>query len=192
MSNRIRILKTDILSQSKYTLKKVTYENVNKDGTGETLTRDVYDRGDAAAILLYNTATKTVLLTKQFRLPSFLNGNADGMLIEVCAGMLDEDDAEACARREAEEETGYKISNLKKAFEAYASPGALTERLHCFVAAYTLDMKVGKGGGLAAKGEQIELLEPTLDAALRMIETGEIRDAKTIMLLQYAKLNALV
>ena len=188
MSDRIKILGTEVLHQSKYTLKNVTYTEGDED---KKLTREVYDRGDAAAILLYNKEAKTVVLTKQFRLPSFLNGNPQGVLIEACAGMLDEDDAEACARREAEEETGYRVQAVQHAFDAYTSPGAVTEVIHCFVAEYTPGMKVSKGGGLALEGEAIELLEPTLNAALHMITTGEIKDAKTIMLLQYAKLQNL-
>jgi nudix-type nucleoside diphosphatase (YffH/AdpP family) len=192
MSSTIKIRSTEVLFQSRYTLKKVSYETIEKDGTSKTITHEVYHRGDAAAILLYNKQQKTVILTKQLRLPSFLNGNPAGMLIEVCAGMLDGDNAEACARREAEEETGYKVADVQHAFDAYTSPGGLTEIIYCFVAAYTPDMKVAEGGGLAAEGEQIELLGPTLDEALHMIKTGEIKDAKTIMLLQYAKLHNLV
>jgi GDP-mannose pyrophosphatase NudK len=118
------------------------------------------------------------VLTRQFRLPSFLNGNPDGMLIEVCAGMLDGDDPATCARREAVEETGYKVEEVQHAFDTYTSPGGVTELIHCFVAAYTPDMKVSKGGGLPEEGEKIELLEPTLDAALHMIDTGAIRMLK--------------
>jgi GDP-mannose pyrophosphatase NudK len=190
MNESVKVIKTEVLHQSKYTLKNVTYEAGNDKA--KALTREVYDRGDAAAILLYNKQQKSVLLTKQFRLPSFLNGNASGMLIEVCAGMLDKDDPETCARREAKEETGYKIETVQHAFDAYTSPGGITEIIHCFVAAYTPDMKVDAGGGLAAEGEHIELLEPLLDDALNMIATGEIKDAKTIMLLQHVKLQNLV
>jgi nudix-type nucleoside diphosphatase (YffH/AdpP family) len=189
MSDTIKIQRTEVLSQSKYTLKNVTYKAGND---GKEQTREVYDRGDAAAILLYNPHAKTVVLTKQFRLPAFLNGHPDGMLIEVCAGMLDKDDPATCARREAKEETGYKIETVQHAFDAYTSPGGVTEKIHCFVAPYTPDMKVAKGGGLAEEGEAINLLEPTLDAALHMIATGEIKDAKTIMLLQYARLHNLL
>ena len=188
MGDNITITKTEVLHQSKYTLKNVTYETVNS----KPQTREVYDRGDAAAVLLYNKESKKVVLTRQLRLPTFLNGNPSGMLIEVCAGMLDNDDPATCARREAEEETGYQIDQVQHAFDTYTSPGGVTERLYCFVAAYTPEMKVSKGGGLAEEGEEIELLEPTLDEALRMIETGAIKDAKTIMLLQYAKLHNLV
>ncbi len=187
----MKIIKTEVLHQSKYTLTNVTYEEGKGDGTAKNVTREVYERGDAAAILLYNKQHKTVVLTKQFRLPSFLNGNKNGVLIEACAGMLDTDDPETCARREAEEESGFKIDAVQHAFSAYTSPGGLTEIIHCFVAEYTPEMKVAAGGGLAAEGEHIELLEPTLDAALNMIATGEIKDAKTIMLLQYAKLHHL-
>src|SRR6478672_4181462 len=183
MAKPIKIVNTEVLHKSKYTLKNVTYEEQKEGSTAKTIMREVYDRGSAAAVLLYNKQQKTVVLTKQFRLPSFLNGNKDGVLIEACAGMLDKDDPETCARREAEEETGYKIVGVQHAFDAYTSPGGVTEILYCFVAEYTPEMKVAAGGGLAAEGEHIELLEPTLDAALHMITTGEIKDAKTIMLL---------
>lgn len=192
MSPAINITKTDILSDNWYTLKKVTYEYTTPDGTKQTLTREAYDRGNGAAILLYNTEQKTVILTRQFRLPTYINGNADGMLIETCAGLLDEKDPEACARREAQEETGYTVGEVKKAFEAYMSPGAVTEILYFYVAPYTADMKTSAGGGLEEEHEDIEVLELPAATAMAMIETGEIRDAKTIMLLQYAALQQLV
>lgn len=192
MPNEIWIVKSEVLHQSKYTLKKVTYEVPDAHGNIKQQTREVYHRGDAAAILLYNNEHKTVVLTKQFRLPSFLNGNSNGHLIEVCAGMLDNDDAETCARREAEEESGYRAEAVKHAFDAYTSPGGVTEIIHCFTGSYTPGKKIGSGGGLAHEGEQIELLEPTLDEALRMIDCGDIKDAKTIMLLQWMKLKNII
>lgn len=192
MNDNIKILKTEVLSDNWYVLKKVTYEFLKKDGTWQTQTREAYDRGNGATILLYNTEAKTVVLTRQFRLPSFINGNTDGMLIEACAGLLDADNAEDCIKRETEEETGYKISEVRKIFEAYMSPGSVTEILYFFVAAYSKAMKVQAGGGLSEEEEHIEVLEPTLDEALHMIDTGEIKDGKTIMLLQYAKLHNLV
>lgn len=192
MSNTIRIQKTEILSDNWYILKKITYDYLKKDGSWETHNREAYDRGNGATILLYNKESKTVILTRQFRLPTFINGNESGMLIEACAGLLDKDNAEDCIKRETEEETGYKISSVQKIFEAYMSPGSVTELLYFFVAEYSKDMKINDGGGLAHEQEDIEVLEITLDKALGMINTGEIKDGKTIMLLQYVKLNGLV
>ena len=192
MITDVNILETEVLSKNWYTLKKITYEYTTTDGTRRKQTREAYDRGNGAAILLYNTAAKTVILTRQFRLPSFINGNANGMLIEACAGLLDKDNPEDCIRRETEEETGYKISDVRKIYEAYMSPGSVTEILYFFVAAYTSAMKVSEGGGLEHEQENIEVLELGSDKALQMIEQGQIKDAKTIMLLQYAKLNNLI
>jgi len=192
MAENVRILQTDILSNNWYTLKKITYEFTKKDGSLQVNTREAYDRGNGATILLYNKEQKTVILTRQFRLPSFINGNADGMLIEACAGLLDKDNPEDCIKRETEEETGYQVKDVQKIFEAYMSPGSVTEVLYFFVAAYTKAMKVNDGGGVEEEQENIEVLEMNFAEAMRKIETGEIKDAKTIMLLQYAKLNNLV
>lgn len=188
-NTKIDILKTEILSDNWYTLKKVTFNILKKDGTSETQSREAYDRGNGAVILLYNKTSGTVILTRQFRLPTFINGNPDGMLIEACAGLLDNDNPEECIKRETEEETGYKISKVEKVFEAYMSPGSVTEILHFFVAEYSNEMKVTNGGGLADEGENIEVLELSFDEALAMIDNGEIKDAKTIMLLQYIRLK---
>ncbi|WP_295794706.1 GDP-mannose pyrophosphatase NudK [Mucilaginibacter sp.] len=190
MSN-IKILNTEILSNNWYTLKKVTYEILQK---GEVLVqnREAYDRGNGATILLYNKEKQSVILTRQFRMPTFINGNASGYLIEACAGLLDTDNAEDCIRRETEEETGFKITHVEKIFEAYMSPGSVTEILYFFVAEYTKEMKVTEGGGLEEESENIEVLELSFTEALGMIKTGEIMDAKTIMLLQYAALNNLL
>ncbi len=192
LTEKVNILSTEILSNNWYTLKKVTYEYLQKDGTIQTQSREAYDRGNGATILLYNKEHKTVILTRQFRLPSFINGNPTGMLIEACAGLLDKDNAEDCIKRETEEETGYKITDVRKIFEAYMSPGSVTEILYFFVAEYTLSQKVTEGGGIAHEQEDIEVLEITLDIAMDMITTGEIKDGKAIMLLQYAKLSGLV
>lgn len=192
MISNVKIIKTDILSDNWYILKKVTYEYTKKDGTKLTQSREAYDRGNGATILLYNLQQKTVILTKQFRLPSYINGNENGMLIEACAGLLDKDNAEDCIKRETEEETGYKISEVKKIFEAYMSPGSVTEILYFFIAEYSKDMKVNEGGGVEHEEENIEVLELNFDDALRKIETGEIKDAKTIMLLQYIRLNKIL
>ena len=188
----IRILKTEILSKNWYTLKKVSYEYQKKDGTRQTQQREAYDRGNGAVILLYNRESKTVILTRQFRLPTYINGNATGMLIEACAGLLDKDNPEECIIRETEEETGYKIGHAEKIFEAYMSPGSVTEILYFFLAEYTSSMKINEGGGIAHEQEDIEVLEIDFEKALRMVELGEIRDAKTIMLLQYLKLKNLM
>lgn len=190
--NQVRILQTEILSSNWYTLKKVTYTFLNKDGSTQTQVREAYDRGNGAAILLYNREQGTVILTRQFRLPTFINGNESGMMTEACAGLLDEDNPEDCIRRETEEETGYTIKAVQKIFEAYMSPGSVTEILYFFVAEYSKEMKTGTGGGVAQEQENIEVLELKFDAAFNMIASGEIKDAKTIMLLQYAKLNGLL
>jgi len=189
---KIEITNTKILSNNWYTLKKVTFNYQKTDGSWETQEREAYDRGNGAVILLYNKPQRTVILTRQFRLPTYINGNASGMMIEACAGLLDEDNAEDCIRRETEEETGYQITQVKKLFQAYMSPGSVTEVLHFFSAEYDKSMKVSDGGGVAHEHENIEVLELDIDQAYGMIATGEIKDAKTIMLLQYAKINALV
>ncbi len=192
MSSNIKIINTEILSDNWYILRKFTYQYTKKDGTTQIQSREAYDRGNGAVILLYNTLQKTVILTRQFRLPTFVNGNADGYLIEACAGLLDKDNAEDCIRRETEEETGYKISKVQKIFEAYMSPGSVTEILYFFIAEYSKDMKVNDGGGLAHEEENIEVLELTIDVAMDMVSAGEIKDGKTIMLLQYVKLNLIL
>ncbi|SEW11459.1 nudix-type nucleoside diphosphatase, YffH/AdpP family [Chryseobacterium wanjuense] len=186
---KIDILNTEILSDNWYTLKKVTFNLIKKDGTTEKQSREAYDRGNGAVILLYNTTSNTVILTRQFRLPTFINGNPSGMMIEACAGLLDNDNPEECIKRETEEETGYKISKVEKIFEAYMSPGSVTEILHFFIAEYSTEMKVANGGGLAEEGENIEVLELPFDEALSMIDKGDIKDAKTIMLLQYIRIK---
>jgi GDP-mannose pyrophosphatase NudK len=170
----------------------VTYEYVKSNGERKVQSREAYDRGNGAAILLYNKENRTVILTRQFRLPTFINGNESGMLIEACAGLLDKDDPETCIRRETEEETGYKVHDVQKVFEAYMSPGSVTEILYFFVARYTTQMKLTEGGGTDHEEENIEVLEMSVDRAIEMMKTGEIRDAKTIMLLQYALLNNLL
>jgi nudix-type nucleoside diphosphatase (YffH/AdpP family) len=189
MRDKIRILRTEVLSDNWYTLRKITYEYFKKDGTIQTQSREAYDRGNGATILLYNTQLKTVVLTRQFRLPTYVNGNETGMLIEACAGLLDKDNAEDCIRRETQEETGYKVTDVRKVFEAYMSPGSVTEMLYFFIAEYSKEMKVTDGGGIEHEEENIEVLEIGIDKAMSMINTGEIRDGKTIMLLQYIKLN---
>ena len=189
MIDNIKIIDTQILSDNWYVLRKITYEYSKKDGTKLTQSREAYDRGNGATILIYNKEQKTIILTKQFRLPTYLNGNASGMLIEACAGLLDKDNAEDCIRRETEEETGYKIKDVRKIFEAYMSPGSVTEILYFFIAEYSKEMKVNEGGGAEHEEENIEVLELSFDTAIEMMNTGEIKDAKTIILLQYIKLH---
>lgn len=192
MIDNIKILDTKVLSDNWYVLKKITYEYTKKDGTKLTQSKEAYDRGNGATILLYNKEQKTVILTRQFRLPTFVNGNENGMLIEACAGLLDKDNAEDCIKRETEEETGYKITDVRKIFEAYMSPGSVTEILYFFIAEYSKEMKVNEGGGLEHEEENIEVLELGIKKAMKMIESGEIKDGKTIMLLQYIKLNKIL
>ena len=192
MNEKIKNLTTEILSNNWYTLKKVSYDFLKNNGTWQPQTREAYDRGNGAAILLYNKEQGTVILTRQFRMPTFINGNETGMLIEACAGLLDKDNPEDCIKRETEEETGYKITDVQKVFEVYMSPGSVTEILYLFIAAYTSDMKINSGGGIEHEQEDIEVLELPFHRAFNMIETGEIKDAKTIMLLQYIKLNHLL
>lgn len=188
----ITIQKTELLSDNWYVLNKVTFDYQKKDTSLITQKREVYDRGNGAAILLYNSTQKTVILTRQFRLPTYLNGNKTGMMIEVCAGLLDQDHPEQCIIRETEEETGYRLSSVRKVFESYMSPGAVTEILYFFVGEYNASMKVSEGGGVEHEQENIDVLEYTFEEAYAMIASGQIKDAKTIMLLQYAKINALV
>ena len=192
LKNNVKIITTEILSDNWYTLRKVTYEYLKKNGSWQTQSREAYDRGNGAAILLYNVSLKTVILTRQFRMPTFINGNDNGMLIEACAGLLDKDNPEDCIKRETEEETGYKITHVKKVFEAYMSPGSVTEILYFFIAEYSPAMKVTVGGGIAHEQEEIEVLELPMETALQMIETGDIKDGKTIMLLQYLRLKNIV
>ncbi len=189
MIKDIKILETHILSDNWYTLKKIIYSYTKKDGSQLTRSREAYDRGNGSTILLYNKNQQTVILTRQFRLPTFINGNETGMMIEACAGLLDNDNAEDCIRRETEEETGYKITAVEKIFEAYMSPGSVTEILHFFIAAYSKEMKMSEGGGAENEEENIEVLEIDISKAMAMITNGQIKDAKTIMLLQYIKLN---
>lgn len=187
----VRIVQTDILSDNWYTLRKVTFEIEKLDGTKETQSREAYDRGNGAVILLYNRSQGSVVLTRQFRLPTYINGNEDGMLIEACAGLLEEESPEECIKREAMEETGYEVGEVRKIFEAYMSPGSVTEILYFFIAEYTKKDLLSNGGGVKEEEEDIEVLELLFTDALSMIDDGQIKDAKTIMLLQYAQIHGL-
>lgn len=188
ISDRVRVKDVRILSDDYYTLKKNTFEFRRANGEWQTQTRETYDRGNCATVLPYNLAQRSVVLVRQFRYPAFVNGY-DDLLIEAAAGVLDGEAPEVRIRAEAEEETGYRLGEIRKVFEAFMSPGSITEKLHFFVAEYQPSMQVGNGGGIASEGEDIEVLELQIDQALAMIGDGRIADAKTIMLLQYAALN---
>jgi nudix-type nucleoside diphosphatase (YffH/AdpP family) len=188
ISDRVRVKDVRVLSDEYYTLKSVTFEYRHANGEWHTQTREIFDRGNAATLLPYNLATGTVVLVRQFRYPPYINGH-DDLMIEAAAGMLDDASPETRIRAEAEEETGYRLGEVRKIFEAFMSPGSITEKLHFFVAEYQASMRVGAGGGIADEGEDIEVLELPIDSALAMIADGRIADAKTIMLLQYAALH---
>jgi nudix-type nucleoside diphosphatase (YffH/AdpP family) len=188
ISDRIRVQNVRVLSENHYTLKTTTFAWRRANGAWQTQHRETYDRGNGATLLPYNLAQRTVVLVRQFRYPAFVNGYND-LLIEAAAGLLDNESPEVRIRAEAEEETGYRLGDIRKVFEAFMSPGAVTEKLHFFVAAYEPAMKIGSGGGIADEGEDIEVLELPIDLALAMIGDGRIADAKTIILLQYAALH---
>ncbi len=191
MAERVRVREVRVLSDDWYLLKKTTLDYKRRDGSWQTLNRETYDRGNGAAILLYDPARGTVLLIRQFRYPAFVNGHPEP-LIEVPAGLLDELSPEEAIRREAEEEAGCHVAQPRRVFEAFMSPGSVTERLVYFVAEYSAATRIADGGGVAAEGEDIEVLERSLDDALAMVTRGEIVDGKTILLLQYAKLHGLL
>jgi len=188
ISDRIRVHDVRLLSDNHYTLKTTSFEWRRANGEWQTQARETYDRGNGATLLPYNLAQRTVVLVRQFRYPAYVNGY-DDLLIETAAGLLDNETPEIRIRAEVEEETGYRLGEVRKIFEAFMSPGAVTEKLHFFVAEYQSNMRIGSGGGLASEGEDIEVLELPIDQALAMIADGRIADAKTIMLLQYAALN---
>mgnify|MGYP000852340208 FL=1 len=193
MSNKqVKNIEKKLLSDNYYILKRVTFDYLMKSGKWVNQMREVYDRGDGAGILLYNKHKGTVILIKQFRMPTYLNDNKDGFLVEVCAGLLDQDNPEACIIRETEEEVGYRLKSVKKIYEGYSSPGVMTEKMHFFVGEYTDDMKVGAGGGLASEHEDIEVLEIPFEKAVGMLDNGEIVDTRTIVLLQYALIHKLL
>ena len=187
---RIRIHKVETLSDDWFLLQKTTFDYRRNDGGWQRQTRETYDRGHGPTILLYNRERRTVVLVRQFRFPTYGNGH-DGFLIETAAGLLDQASPEERIRAEVEEETGYRVGAVSKVFEAFMSPGSVTERLHFFVAEYEPASRIGNGGGLEEEGEDIEVLELALDEAIRMMADGRIADGKTIMLLQYAALHLL-
>jgi nudix-type nucleoside diphosphatase (YffH/AdpP family) len=190
LTDRVRIRDVKILSDRHYTLRDTEFDYRRRDGTWQRISRETFDRGHAAAVLPIDSARGTVLLIKQFRLPPFETGYRQP-LIEVIAGGLDGDDAETCARKEAREEAGLELGEVREVFHCFMSPGAVSERMHLLVATYSETSRTSKGGGLAHEGEDIEVIELPLSHALAMVANGEIADAKTIILLQYAQLRGL-
>ncbi|HEX3603921.1 MAG TPA: NUDIX domain-containing protein [Steroidobacteraceae bacterium] len=190
-SSAVQILEERVLSDDWYVLKKTKFKHRRRDGRWQELVRETYDRGNGAVLLLFNAGRESVVLTRQFRFPAYVNGCAEGLLIEACAGLLDGEDPLSCICREAEEETGFTVHSPQKLFEVYMSPGSVTEKLHFFVAEYADADRAATGGGDSAEGEDIEVLELQLAEALHMIKTGAIQDGKTIMLLQHAALVGL-
>ncbi|BCF99418.1 hypothetical protein PPGU19_039870 [Paraburkholderia sp. PGU19] len=190
-AERVRIVDVQVLSDDWYLLKKTSFDFQRGDGSWQRQSRETYDRGNGATLLLYDPRRRTVVLTRQFRLPAFVNGH-EGMLIETPAGLLEEASPEERIRAEVEEETGYRVERVRKVFEAFMSPGSVTEKLYFFVAEYDADTPISRGGGIADEGEDIEVLELPFDDALAMVACGEIMDGKTIMLLQYAALHLFV
>lgn len=188
MNDRVRITEEKLLSDNWYVLKRVSFELRRRDGSWQAQTREVYDRGNGATILLYNLAQRTVVLTRQFRIPAHVNGHS-GFLIEAAAGLLDNASPEERIRLEAEEETGYRVSAVRKIYEAFMSPGSVTERIHFFIGEYQPGDRIGHGGGLIEEGEDIEVIELGFEQAIAMVASGEIADGKTIMLLQYLQLH---
>lgn len=184
----VRVAGERLLSNNWYTLKTTAFDLQRRDGSWQRQHRETYDRGNGACILLFNAGMGTVILTRQFRYPTFVNGNSSGYMVEVCAGLLDADDPETCIRRETEEETGYRIGAVKKVGACYMSPGSVTEKLHFFIAEYSPKDQVTAGGGHAHEGEDIEVLELPFNEAMAMVVDGRIQDAKTILLLQHAAL----
>lgn len=189
--SRVRLIDSKTLSHDWYLLKKYTFDFLRRDGSWQRQYREAYDRGNGATVLLYNREKRSVILVRQFRLPVFLN-NHDGFLLEAAAGLLDNLDPETRIKAEAEEETGYRLENIHKVFEAFMSPGSVTEKLHFFIAEYHADQFTGAGGGIEEEGEDVETVELGFDDALRAIKEGKIVDAKTIMLLQYLALEGVM
>lgn len=190
---QVKINDAKILSDEHYILKWLDYEIQKKNGEWVNQKREVFDHGNAVTVLLYNQANKTVILTKQFRIATYINGNKSGMLVETCAGLMDDNESpDDAIIREIKEETGYAVTNVQKVYQAYSSAGSLTELIYLYIAPYTKEQKVAKGGGLEEEGEDVKIIEMSFDEAIEMMERGEIQDAKTIILLQYAQLKGLV
>ncbi|MEM6049108.1 GDP-mannose pyrophosphatase NudK [Erwinia sp. P7711] len=184
MSAKIEVIKNKVLSENWFVLRNFTYDLIAKDGTTIRHKREVYDRGNGATILLYNREKNSVILTRQFRIATWVNGNESGMLIEACAGLLDDDSPEDCIRKEAVEETGYAVGEVEKIYEMYMSPGGVTELIHFFAAEYNDSLRANAGGGV--EDEDIDVMEIPFPQAWAMIKEGRIKDGKTVMLLQHA------
>ena len=192
MNTRVKNLKAELLSDYQCKLQKITFDYLRSDGNWQTQHRVVFSRKDATVVLLYNRETKAIILTSQFRLPTYINGNESGMLTEAPAGTIDDNESpEECIKREIEEETGYKVNKVKRVMQAYLSPGSVTEKLYFFIAEYKEAMKQGKGGG-TDESEDIEVTGTAFADAVKMVATGSIQDAKTIMLIQYAQIHKLL
>ena len=190
MSLNINVIKDKILSENWFLLRNMTYELTRSDGSVVRHRREVYDRGNGATILLYNRHKQTVVLVRQFRIATWVNGNEDGMLIETCAGLLDSDEPEECVRKEAIEETGFEVGEVRKLFELFMSPGGVTELIYFFIAEYNDTQRANGGGGV--DDEDIEVLELPYNRALEMMANGEIRDGKAVILLQYLQTSGLM
>jgi len=190
MSLKINVIKDKILSENYFILRNITYDLTRQNGEVVRHKREVYDRGNGATILLYNREKRSVLLIRQFRIATWVNGNEDGLLIETCAGLLDDDEPEVCIRKEAIEETGFQVGEVRKVFELYMSPGGVTEIVHFFVAEYSEAQRANNGGGV--EDEDIEVLELPFEQALAMVKRGEIRDGKAVILLQYLQTSGLM
>ncbi|ALN75316.1 NUDIX domain-containing protein [Aureimonas sp. AU20] len=188
IAHRIRVEDVTVLSDDWYVLRKTRFHFQRSDGTWQHQSRETYDRGNGATILLYDPSRRTVVLTRQFRYPAFVNGH-DDLLIEAPAGLLDRAEPEARIRAEVEEETGFRVREVREVFDAFMSPGSVTERLHFFVGAYEPGDRASQGGGIAEEGEDIAVMELGIEEALAMVASGTIRDGKTIMLLQHAALH---
>lgn len=191
-NSKLKNIKIALLSNNYYTLNKITFDYLMRNGQWVRQMRECYDRGDGAGILLYNIEKQTVILTNQFRMPTYMNDNDTGFLIEICAGLLDKDNPEACIIRETAEEVGYRLKSVKKIYEAYSSPGVMTEKMHFFIGEYTDHMKVNAGGGLESEHEDIEVLELPFKDVIEMLNNGKIHDTRTIVLLQYAQIHNLL
>ncbi|EML7168890.1 GDP-mannose pyrophosphatase NudK [Klebsiella aerogenes] len=190
MSLNIHVIKDKILSENYFLLRNMTYELTRRDGSVVRHKREVYDRGNGATVLLYNPNKQSMVLVRQFRVATWVNGNPDGMLIETCAGLLDNDAPEVCIRKEAIEETGYQVGEARKVFELYMSPGGVTELIHFFIAEYSEAQRANRGGGV--DDEDIEVLELPFVRALEMVASGEIQDGKAVILLQYLQNSGLM
>lgn len=187
---KIELIKDKCLSDNYFILRNLTYDLTRRNGEVVRHKREVYDRGNGATVLLYNPHKQSVVLIRQFRIATWVNGNPDGRLIETCAGLLDNDEPEVCIRKEAIEETGFIVGEARKVFELYMSPGGVTEIVHFFVAEYSDAQRAGNGGGI--EDEEIEVLELPFSEALSMVQSGEIRDGKTVILLQYLRSSGLM